>query len=152
MNKGKIVQVGTPPEIYSNPINTFCASFVGESNLFKTSVVEMEAVITTVEIGNERISTRSQPNFEFGQACSVLIRPEVLSVYQVDQAGRNENELHGEIHDTIFLGSSVFYHIEVGAPSLLLVEEHVKEGQHIFQREERVIVGWSANDTLLLKD
>ena len=152
MNKGKIVQVGSPPEIYSHPVDTFCASFVGESNLYKTSVIGVEPGIAVVGLGEERICARSQPNIQTGQECSVLIRPEVLSVYQVGQTGVNENELQGEIIDTIFLGSSVYYHVDIGAPSLLIVEEHMKESQHIFKRTESVIVGWSTNDTLLLRE
>jgi spermidine/putrescine transport system ATP-binding protein len=150
MKRGKIVQLGTPSEIYTTPINTFCASFVGESNLFQARIVGMDFGTATVTIGDVRINARVHPDIQVDQECNVLIRPEVISVYQERQIGMSENELYGDIVDTIFLGSSVFYHVDVKAPSLLVVEEHVKGGYYIFQREERVIVGWSANDTLLL--
>lgn len=40
MNKGKIVQSGTPVDIYDEPINHFVADFVGESNIVAGEMVE----------------------------------------------------------------------------------------------------------------
>ena len=38
MDKGKIVQVGTPHEIYFHPVNLYVASLFGETNIFQTTV------------------------------------------------------------------------------------------------------------------
>lgn len=42
-NKGKCVQIGTPREIYSEPTNTFVATFVGDTNLFEAEIIDGEA-------------------------------------------------------------------------------------------------------------
>lgn len=45
MNKGKVMQIGTPEEIYSKPANTFVAEFIGDSTMLKgvaNSIDEVE--------------------------------------------------------------------------------------------------------------
>ena len=44
MNKGKIVQSGTPVDIYDEPINHFVADFVGESNIVTGTMIEDKLV------------------------------------------------------------------------------------------------------------
>ena len=43
MNKGHVLQVGTPYEIYESPATQFVAQFIGETNLFESTVVKCEA-------------------------------------------------------------------------------------------------------------
>ena len=42
MNKGKVLQIGTPFEIYESPATQFVAQFIGETNLFESTVVKCE--------------------------------------------------------------------------------------------------------------
>lgn len=49
LDKGVIQQVATPEEIYNNPKNKFVASFIGQMNFFKTSIVNKKLVINNIE-------------------------------------------------------------------------------------------------------
>ena len=40
MNEGKIQQIGTPADIYNEPVNSFVADFIGESNIFNGTMIE----------------------------------------------------------------------------------------------------------------
>ena len=150
MNRGRIVQIGTPQEIYSNPSCAFCAGFVGESNILPGQIVELTATGALVDMGVARVQARCGADLASGQEVDVLIRPEVLSVVDASDGGRYQNVLDGKIADTIFLGSSVYYRIDVGVPVTLLAEAHVKEGLRLFQRDDAVALGWSAHDTLIM--
>ncbi len=45
-NKGQLIQIGSPNEIYLEPVNSFVASFVGETNLFEVKIVGNKAYVT----------------------------------------------------------------------------------------------------------
>ena len=154
MNQGRIVQVGTPEEVYTNPNCGFCAAFVGESNIVPGRVVEVLPGTANVEVGRARIHARTTQGCALAveDAVNILIRPEVLSVSPRPGPVMTDNALDGQIVDKIFLGSSVYYRIDVGMPLLLLAEVHVKEGTSAFQRGEAVALCWAAKDTLVLRD
>ncbi len=152
MNQGHIVQVGTPEEIYTNPNCIFCAGFVGESNILVGEVRELTPRGAVVDLHGIGVQARCGEGLETEQEVSVLIRPEVLSIDDVSETGQYENMVEGRVTDTIFLGSSVFYHIDVGVLITLVAEEHVKKGLRIFHRDEIVSVGWSGHDTLILTE
>lgn len=150
MNTGRIVQVGTPQEVYTNPSCTFCASFVGESNILPGQILELTSTGALVDLGGASVHARCCTHLEGVGKVDVLVRPEVLSVDEPDTVRGQQNALAGRVTDTIFLGSSVYYRIDVGLPATLLAEGHVKEGRHIFQRDDAVTVAWAAHDTLIL--
>jgi spermidine/putrescine transport system ATP-binding protein len=60
MNKGKVLQVGTPEEIYARPKTCFVADFIGEANLIPAGLVGL-ADGKTISIRTEQISVRSRP-------------------------------------------------------------------------------------------
>ncbi len=94
MDKGIIQQIGTPEDIYNEPKNRFVASFIGESN-----------IIRGVYRGNKQVEFMGtvfdcvDENFEPGEACDVVIRPEDFDVVPLPQA-----KLIGIVDATIFKG------------------------------------------------
>ncbi|QHX35667.1 multiple sugar transport system ATP-binding protein [Spiroplasma sp. TIUS-1] len=67
LNKGKIIQIGTPSEIYNNPANKFVAEFVGSP---KTNIFEAIITNSKIKIQNEEFKTNSDGEVYIG------IRPE----------------------------------------------------------------------------
>ena len=59
MNKGKVLQVGTPFEIYESPATQFVGQFIGETNLFESTVVKCEAY--KAKSGEEHMVTLNTP-------------------------------------------------------------------------------------------
>ena len=56
MNKGEILQIGTPNEIYESPENTFVADFIGETNFIEGKVTEVNedhGYIETEKLGKK---------------------------------------------------------------------------------------------------
>jgi putative spermidine/putrescine transport system ATP-binding protein len=78
-NKGAIVQLGTPQEIYNNPVNHFVAEFVGSSNHF----------------------TAEQAKEFFGISQEIIIRPENIKLVP---AVASKTVFIGGISEVIFLG------------------------------------------------
>ena len=94
MDKGVIQQIGTPEDIYNEPKNRFVASFIGESNIIRgrylgdRKVEFMGSVFDCVD-----------DNFEVGEICDVVIRPEDFDVVDVKDA-----KIVGVVDATIFKG------------------------------------------------
>jgi spermidine/putrescine transport system ATP-binding protein len=150
MNKGRIVQVGTPQEVYTDPNCTFCGSFVGEANILPGRVVALTSTGAEVDLGIARVQGRCCTDLQVGQEVNVLIRPEVLAVGDASDTRQYQNVLTGQVIDTVFLGSAVYYRIDAGAPVTLLAEAHVKEGMRLLRRHDNVSLGWAARDTLIM--
>lgn len=94
MKDGKIQQIGTPVDIYNEPVNAFVADFIGESNIVD-GIMRGDYV---VDFGGSRFEC---VDFGFGQdePVDVVIRPEDLVLTSPDNA-----KLVGEVRSVNFLG------------------------------------------------
>ncbi|WP_086349181.1 ABC transporter ATP-binding protein [Candidatus Enterococcus clewellii] len=80
MNKGEIVQSGTPVDIYDEPINHFVADFVGESNIVDGRMIE-DNLVEFVGKRFECVDGGMRPN----EAVEVVLRPEDLTISTVEK-------------------------------------------------------------------
>ena len=94
MNKGVIQQIGTPEDIYNEPKNRFVANFIGESNIIRGTYKGNKIVEF---MGKEFLCV--DENFEAGEACDVVIRPE-----DFDRVDPNEAKIVGTVTDVVFKG------------------------------------------------
>ena len=103
MDKGKIVQIGTPHEIYFHPVNLYVASLFGETNIFQTTVKnkKCDTPLGSIEVNN----------FQDNQSVNVVIRPEAIKLSQEKSPLLNPNT--GVVVDSKFLGNSAIIHMTV---------------------------------------
>ncbi len=118
IDRGRIVQIGAPREIYFRPKNEFVATFVGATNLIRGTVAspaEADAVMpVTLENGSvvHCLFPQAAPT---GVPISVSIRPECLALSPVGEPARDGcNRLEGTVISTGFLGNMNKYGIRVG--------------------------------------
>ena len=94
MNDGYIQQIGTPEDIYNEPKNRFVANFIGESNIIRGEYV-----------GDKKVKFMNQifdcvdENFQPGEECDVVIRPEDFDRVPLEQA-----KLIGVVDSVVFKG------------------------------------------------
>jgi putative spermidine/putrescine transport system ATP-binding protein len=103
MNEGRVEQVGTPFEIYNFPRTAFVASFVGTLNILRGHVADPARGAIVID-GQEVIASRTLEHTRAGEACSVALRPEVVSL---GEAAGDGNRMRGTVEDVNFLGSIV---------------------------------------------
>lgn len=116
MDAGQLVQIGTPIEVYRQPISRMVAEFIGETNLIPGRVLGPGQVPGTFEVdtpvgrlvGSDRF--RSSPP-EAGQQAYLSIRPEALRVIAAKDSG--PNRFVGRIIDSTYLGSTVQYRLQL---------------------------------------
>ncbi|MFQ3457907.1 ABC transporter ATP-binding protein [Bradyrhizobium sp. UFLA01-814] len=126
MGGGKIVQRGTPTQIYEAPADTFVAEFVGRSNWFRGASCAQSSNGTTLFVTKEGIEIRVKS--ELGRqhdTADLCVRPE--NVELVDFAAselvniKDANVLSSKVLDVASLGADVHVVVELPGKSRLLV-------------------------------
>jgi iron(III) transport system ATP-binding protein len=104
MGEGRILQVGSPRELYDEPADVRVAGFLGRTNLFDALIVDKQAPVARVKIEGVdelvlcRVPSNSTPNMRG----SLSVRPEAISVRP---AAAREPGLPGRVCAAIYLGS-----------------------------------------------
>ena len=110
MNNGRVLQVGTPMEVYANPASPFVASFLGEANILRLEASE----------GYARLDGSLIPVSEEGEVL-IAIRPEHIKIGQAesgDQVG-----IEGIVEDSVFMGPLAKIVVRVGNQKLKIYSE-----------------------------
>jgi len=120
MHQGKIVQLGSPREIYTTPISDVVASFVGESNLLSATV---EAGISedNYRVVSSPIGSLACPvpqHIAGGSTVTLMFRPDDLVMRQ-DLSGSGRNVFLGTVKRVVFLGNRLTCEIQVGSSVIL---------------------------------
>ena len=116
MREGRIVEEGTPREIYFNTDHQFVADFIGRANLVRAKVRSQQGERTIVDSGLGLIAC-SRRDFAPGREVTLCIRPESIRLVR-DGAG-GENRFVGRIEVLTFIGEAVEAELRVGEERLL---------------------------------
>ena len=162
MNQGKVLQVGTPYEIYESPATDFVARFIGETNLFEATVVSCEPYedyfMTTLDIAalDSLVKVTDYDNLEKGQQVSFTVRPEKLKITgeRPNKVGKDINLFHGIVEEPIYSGfQSKYYVLLENSTVIKVIQQHANymdEGPEIDWKDS-VFVSWSAEDGYIVE-
>lgn len=136
MDNGKVIQVGTPTDLYSQPATSFIADFVGTSNILKATVDGKENGLTVVK--GDGFVLRSSNGTDKTEV-DVIIRPEHVKVADANKTvhGDNKNVIQGTVIMATYLGSIVRYDVQVGSYQLI-VDTTYSAGTGIFEEGKKV--------------
>jgi spermidine/putrescine transport system ATP-binding protein len=144
MRDGKLVQVGTPNEIYSSPQTKFVSEFMGDVN-----------VIAVESAGNGSLLAPSlqakftaPPGAPAIQSGHLVIRPEyVRFLGKPDEAA---NSLSGRLYNEYALGSRIQYQVRVGEQ--VFVVEKLRQQAYNGKLDDQVLIGWDAHHSILVRE
>jgi len=113
MSKGKIMQVGTPVEIYERPTSRFVADFIGESNFFEGTIKEIDGKEAKVFVPalNGEVTGLLMGDLVAGEAVTVSIRPEKIRLS--DKPVLNQNCFSGTITNSTYIGSDTQVYLDI---------------------------------------
>ncbi|MFO1039291.1 MAG: ABC transporter ATP-binding protein [Geminicoccaceae bacterium] len=109
MDHGRIVQLGTPEEIYWQPDDVYVARFFGDANLIPGKVAGREGTVRIVSTALGPIRCADRADLADGDTVQVMIRPEAL---HIDGAG--ENRLEARVREVEFAGPMFQLDLTVG--------------------------------------
>jgi putrescine transport system ATP-binding protein len=114
LDKGEVMQVATPAEVYEAPGSRFVAGFVGNVNMFEGRIAGRTAAGAEIAGPNGlTIATSDAGGAEAGTAVAFAIRPEKIKVSSRKPADILANAMEGEIFDIAYLGDMTVYHVRL---------------------------------------
>lgn len=116
MDAGKILQIGTAEELYRHPTSGFVATFLGEANVVRCTVLNVAMDIMTLGFGTVRWDISTTTRYPQGTEVEAIVRPEAI---RLAATGRHTP---GEILSSTYLGSKVDYLVRVGDQTLKIVQ------------------------------
>ncbi len=123
LDHGKLVQLGTPDEIYELPRSEFVANFIGRTNMFRGQCVnnaEAGAMGTVrSEIGEVRCHFPARHGA--GENVSFVVRPENIELREASVGAMGDNTIEGKVMSRVYLGEIAEYSIDVDGKFQLLV-------------------------------
>lgn len=148
MKNGVFQQIDTPIGIYESPANLFTASFIGETNLFKGKVLEVNPASIKVEVveqndGFHPIRELPRPKFDVqvGQNVNLLLRPEDIRVYYTHEGHEG---LIGNVVDSAYKGSTLDSVIRLKNGNIVRTSEYFNEDDPNFNYKlgQEVRIDW----------
>jgi len=139
MEKGNIVQIGSPHEIYEKPASRFVADFIGAMNFIPGDVVQVLPDTNEVYVRtefSEKILCRSTGSDVTtpGQKVYASIRPEDVEVFaEPPQSG--ENLFKGTIANKAYLGNFLFLFVNINGTTIRVQAPHQlpqEEGHELY--------------------
>lgn len=108
MQAGRIVQTGTPREVYERPASRFVADFVGTANLIATEIVAVDGdTLTLARTGDgTRLRHSDAGGGRCGERAWLMLRPEALHILDPALPDRRTNTLPATIGASVFLGDA----------------------------------------------
>lgn len=115
MDKGELVQVATPGDIYENPRTRYIAGFIGDVNIFEGRVSAVSDGCIEIDANDGyKFKTRSAEPVTVGQQVWLALRPEKMRIAH-DQPASAVNAIPGRVEDIGYLGSISHYHVRTAA-------------------------------------
>lgn len=124
MHEGRIVQDGSPTELYDHPATSYVANFIGTSNLIPARVTEVAADVITSSFGNNLIRAPVKGfHPKPGEEVTLCIRPEKLRLFGDSEAApEGFNTLSAVIREHFFHGNVVRITLNVEEGTVFMVD------------------------------
>ena len=152
MNQGRVEQMGAPTELYENPMTTFVANFLGQSNFFDGDITDRAGDHAVVSVQGNRIGVPLSRVHSAGDSVHVGVRPEKLRSQFVEGAEvrDGENRLEATISDESFIGVSTQYLVDTAWGQELTVFAQNTGRDPRLVPGARVLLTWSPEHTFAL--
>jgi spermidine/putrescine transport system ATP-binding protein len=145
MNFGKILQLGSPTEVYYRPRSEFVARFFGDNNLIEGAAGGNGAIATA--IGTLACAADGAPALPVGAKAFAVIRPEAIRIEP--GAGTVDTIVAGTVGSVNFGGAATVAIVEAGGASLRVKVPSQADGLPL-KAGDQVRLGWRAADCRLV--
>ena len=153
MNRGEIVQVGTPPDIYEYPSSRFVADFIGSVNMFEGRLIEDEP--DHVRIQSDELGGHVYVDHGISAAPSATvwtaIRPEKINIGRERPAGE-DNLVHGIVKEIAYMGDMSMYLVQIDSGRMMRITRPniVRQSEDRISWDEVVWLSWHPSSAIVL--
>ncbi|MGH7844952.1 MAG: ABC transporter ATP-binding protein [Candidatus Binatia bacterium] len=154
IRRGRIVQVGTPRQLYARPESAFVAEFIGGTNLLPGTCEEVGDVVTVKTQAGTLNAVNGGKRTGRGDRVVCSVRPEAVRVRAAGESrditeSARTNQLVGEVQSIMYLGYSEEYSLRLGDGVLVRAIEHNPTTREA-QVGDQVVLQVDARDVIVL--
>jgi spermidine/putrescine transport system ATP-binding protein len=151
-SKGKVLQIGTPLEIYERPTCRFVADFIGETNFLEGRVTEVNGEFATVLIdGDKPFVGRAMEGVRPGIDASISVRPEKAQLIEQPSGGPNCYAV--DVQSIAYVGSDTRVMVNLGPTRLDVWEQNTLstlDPNYFFKPGEKAWLTFRPENALVL--
>ena len=153
MSKGRVLQVGTPEEVYEHPANRFVADFIGNVNMFegRLSLDESDRCAAVTGIGEIQVGHGVSGTLNMPLA--IAVRPEKIEISK-QRPDVDRNVFTGKVQEIAYFGSYNTYIVVAGDGSRVRITEAntSRQDPSNITWEDRVFFWWDDLAGIVLRD
>ncbi len=142
LRNGKIEQIDTPVNIYDNPNSLYVAQFIGDANVIKSSVIDIDDDKNIIYLDKGMVGKLNN-QYKIGDKVLVVIRPENI---KISKSLKKENSIKAVVQEIIYDGSAMklIFNIDDNLLSVLVFgndkEYHVGDELNLYWDVEDLVV------------
>ncbi len=158
MDRGSIMQIGTPTDIYEYPNCRFTADFIGSINLFEGVVAAVgDGLVEVVcEEAGCRLAVLHPGDIRPGTPVAVAVRPEKVAIGREPPADTARNAAEGQVLDLGYFGDRSLYRVRLASGRIVLVSHQnvrrARDDERQVDWDDRVWLSWTPKAALVLTE
>jgi spermidine/putrescine transport system ATP-binding protein len=175
MDKGNVLQVGTPEEIYETPTTKFVADFIGETNFVRGTLIERKGIFGIVRLDDEtHVMAVGDESLPLNTEVTVAIRPEKLNLFPTEgtvkyQDGSSDsaegykaslskdpdiNIVPACVRQTVYIGTDTRYVVGIGKNSDIELTARLQNfglrSDTVYKKGQMVNLFWDGENARIL--
>jgi putrescine transport system ATP-binding protein len=124
LDKGRVMQVATPADVYEAPNSRFVADFIGNVSTFEGTVESSGSGRLDIAAKDGfAIRDDSTEAYEKGSTVWFAIRPEKLKLSKKKPAETGVNAMEGEVYDIAYLGDMTVFHVKLAGEKVIKISQ-----------------------------
>ena len=150
MSKGKILQVGSPRDIYDRPSERFVANFIGETNFLEGEVLSVAGGEAHVKFRGGSVIGAGIPKGATPKGrVTVVVRPEHVDIVKGEEAA----DFSGKLENVVYFGTDTHFHVNLdGGTSFIVRKQNSRGGDKRFDVGEMVGIRLEDHAAQVLRD
>ena len=150
LNQGQIQQIDTPKNIYQHPSNRFVAEFIGENNILKGKLQQIENNIAFIKVNNEIIQACPNNINSSDSEVLVAIRPEKILI--IAQEKDADNQFVAKISNIIYVGDHLRIYVNLlDGKSRFIIKQANYLPDNNYSKGDTIKIAWQIKDCLAIK-
>jgi putrescine transport system ATP-binding protein len=152
MSDGRVLQVGTPREIYEQPKCRFVADFIGNVNMFEGVLTLAEAQRSEISVAEGVVKLGRCIDGALGMAAAIALRPENISLSKARPAAIGSNLFSGRVREIAYFGSYNSFIVEMGSGRMVKITElnNVRQDHDFITPDDAVYFWWDDRAPVVL--
>lgn len=153
MHEGSIEQIGTPRQVYEEPLTLQVGRFIGQANIFETHVLSvLQEGWMTVELEGIVFKIKNKKDYQINDRIHLLIRPEDLQVWSKNEVDQTQDMLPAVVEQVIYKGVTVDLILRLPSQHRMMATQffNQEDDKLDFWRGESVWVQWYAGWEVVL--